>query len=54
VKIIHRSDMPGVVEIAWSNGDRTYGAPSRMGWPLWLWVLRDYIRRVRRRRSLGT
>jgi hypothetical protein len=41
-----------VVAIYWSNGDRSYGAPSRVGEAFWHFVLRLYVRRVRRRRSL--
>jgi len=43
--LINRDDVgKGVVEIVWSNGDRSYG---RGRW----FVVKSYLKRVRRRRS---
>ena len=39
---IHRTDLPGVVEVQWSNGDRYYGKG-------WTYPLKAWASRVRRR-----
>jgi hypothetical protein len=45
--IVNRDDVgPGVIEIAWSNGDKSFGRGR-------LFPLRAYLRRIWRRRSLG-